>query len=153
MKKRAEKREIPQKSHYVETTLKDKKFHFRLPNIITSLKFLQTIPAETLDSLGKLSKVKNKKDVLKNLPDLLSFLTYVVGLTWHNEDHDLDIKQLPGESNLDYGARLFDELYEDGFTSEEVMELGGFLFKSIVDSLNQSKEVEEKKTISAQEKV
>ena len=153
MKLRNEKRVIPDKSHYVSTEVKGKKLHFRLPNVIQAIKFIHNIPPEILASLGGLSDAKNTSDVLKNIPDLLALMSYVIGLTWHAEDSDLDTVQKPGESDLEFGIRLFDELYEEGFQQEEIMELGSFLFGKLVTSINKNAKVEQKKTTSKKMKV
>lgn len=143
MKLRKNKKLVPDKSVYVEAELKGKKHHFKIPSPLIASKILRSIDQDLLVKLSALSEEKNPQEVIKQMPELIAFFSAVIGKSWINEEHELEVDEKIKDI-MEYGEKVYEELYEEEYTLMELFAIGGKLIKLMFEKLNKHQEVAER---------
>ena len=75
-------------------------------------------------------------------PELLSGLGALIGLAWSHQVHELETPSCrPGESLIDYGALVYEELHAAGYRLEAFVMLGITIIRAIWDQSQFTQEV------------
>ena len=65
-----------------------------------------------------------------------------IGMCWHHASVDLDTRQVPGQPSREFGAAVLQELWDAGYTVADLSATLPILFRAIMASLVDRKEVE-----------
>ena len=143
MIKRQTPRVVPDRPHYITTTTDTLgEVNWRLPSPAHGALLVQLISSEGLAE--KLEGVsKDKKGALasfgQDMFKLYAAQGATVGLTWFNINMDLETKRADYSNDLkglqDYGSAVYEELYEEGWSASEVVDIWGDLFPKVVETL------------------
>lgn len=127
MKKRVNSRTIPHESPiYIEVTLKCGKHHLRIPSSIAGARMLSEVPADLIEVLRGISKAP-KDDLLGQVRSagipILSLIGHLLSAAWHHKELDLETEREKNETALAHGERVFEELYEAGYSLDEIIQM------------------------------
>lgn len=140
MRLRKNKKNVPDKSVYIQTELKGKKHHFKIPSPLVASKILRGIDQELLQKLISMSEEKEPQEVIKQMPELISFISAVIGKSWVDEEKELEVDEKIKDI-LEYGEKVYEELYEEEYTLMELFAIGTKLITLMFNKLKKNQEV------------
>ena len=124
MRARAVPREIPDSLIYLEVVLPQGIHHFRVPSQIVGARLLGALPPEALAALQR-AGAGSPDALLAALREVgvpaLQIAGAAIASAWFHREIDLEAAELKGESPLAYGERVYEEIYEAGYSLDSIL--------------------------------
>lgn len=129
MKKRTEPRLVPDSPAYVLVELTRGPHHLRIPSTLAGAKLFGDMPPAVVQNFqnitaGGFSSLEEMMSaVQRGGPQMLALCGAVLGMSWFVAETDLESVLKKGEDPLAFGERVFEEMYEAGYTLDEILTL------------------------------
>lgn len=125
---RASPRTVPEDNPvYIEVELAKGTHHLRIPSTIAGARAMGALPKDLIDTVREVDPAAGLTEILQLArsagPQALSLAGHVVGVAWHHRTLDLESVQRAKEDPLVHGERVFEELYEAGYSLDEILSL------------------------------
>lgn len=127
MKTRLTPRVIPDSNLYLAIKLDREDapvHHLRVPSPMAGAKAAKGLPPDLLQHLQQVGNMAGVRAMAMEAgAPALSLAGYIVALAWHNETLDMESTPLPKEGTLEFGERAYEELYEAGYSLDEILQM------------------------------